>query len=108
MASVVGRLLVLLIPIVAVPYPMVRFLPAMYNWLMRAKISRLYGELGFLEDEIEAGGETADRSSLIARLDQLEKQANQLKVPMAHASMMYLLRNHISVVRERLKNAVIA
>ena len=38
----------------------------------------------------------------MARLDQLEKQANQLRMPIAYESMMYLLRNHIAVVRNRL------
>jgi hypothetical protein len=55
MASLVGHLLVLLIPIVAVLYPMMRFLPALYGWLMRRKIARLCGELRFLEDEITGG-----------------------------------------------------
>jgi len=48
MASLVGRLLVLLIPIVAVLYPLMRFLAALYGWLMRRKIARLYGELRLL------------------------------------------------------------
>jgi hypothetical protein len=102
MASLAGRILVLLIPIVAVIYPMVRFLPALYDWLMRSRISRLYGELRFLEDEIEV---TEDKNSLIARLDELEKQASKLQIPTRYASMMYLLRNHIALVRERLKGA---
>jgi hypothetical protein len=102
MASLVGRLLVVLIPIVAVLYPMVRLLPELYNWLMRSKIARLYGELRFLEDEIK-GGDAAATSDLVARLDQLEKQVNQLGMPAPYASMMYLLRNHIAVVRDRLK-----
>jgi TRAP transporter TAXI family solute receptor len=101
MASLVGRLLVLLIPIVAVLYPLMRFLPASYGWMMRRKIARLYGELRFLEDEITGGGLT-DVAQLLARLDQLEKQANQLRMPIAYESMMYLLRNHIAVVRNRL------
>jgi TRAP transporter TAXI family solute receptor len=101
MASLVGRLLVLLIPIVAVLYPMMRFLPALYGWLMRRKIARLYGELRFLEDEI-TGGKPTDAAQLMARLDQLEKQANQLRMPIAYESMTYLLRNHIGVVRDRL------
>jgi len=42
MASLVGRLLVLLIPIFAVLYPMMRLLPELYNWLTRSKIARLY------------------------------------------------------------------
>ena len=69
---------------------------------MRRKIARLYGELRFLEDEITGGGGPTDAVQLMARLDQLEKQANQLKMPIAYESMMYLLRNHIGVVRNRL------
>ena len=45
----------------------------------------------------------ADNAHLIARLDQLENQANKLGMPVTYASMMYLLRNHIAVVRDRLK-----
>jgi TRAP-type uncharacterized transport system substrate-binding protein len=102
MASLVGHLLVLLIPIVAVLYPLMRFLPPLYGWAMRRRISRLYGELRFLEDDIVAGGAAADRAQLLARLEQLERQANQLRMPIAYESMMYLLRNHIGVVRNRL------
>ena len=92
----------LLIPIVAVLYPMMRFLPVLYAWLMRRKIARLYGELRFLDDEITYGGGQTDAAQLMARLDQLEKQASQLRMPIAYESMMYLLRNHIGVVRDRL------
>jgi TRAP transporter TAXI family solute receptor len=101
MASLAGHLLVLLIPIIAVLYPMFRFLPVLYGWLMRRKIARLYGELRFLEDEITDGGPT-DRAQLTARLDRLEKQANQLRMPIVYESMMYLLRHHVSIVRNRL------
>jgi hypothetical protein len=101
-ASLVGRLLVLLIPIVAVLYPMMRFLPALYDWLMRSKIARLYGELRFLEDEIGAG-DTANRTQVVARLDELERQANELRMPITYESMTFLLRNKIATVRDRLK-----
>jgi hypothetical protein len=80
-----------------------RFLPALYGWLMRAKIAQLYGELRFLEDEMEAGARGAPITDLIERLDHLEKRANQLKRPIAYESMMYLLLNQIAVVRARLK-----
>ena len=101
MASLVGRLLILLIPIVAVLYPLMRFLPALYGWLMRRKIARLYGELRFLEDEI-TGSTPAKVGQLMARLQHLESQANQLRMPIAYESMLYLLRNHIGIVRNRL------
>ena len=49
LAVLAGRLLVLLIPVVGVAYPLLRILPALYDWSMRRKVFRLYGELKFIE-----------------------------------------------------------
>ena len=51
-AELFGTLIILLIPLFGVLYPMIRSLPPLYDWLMRSKITRIYGELRFLEDEI--------------------------------------------------------
>jgi len=102
MASLVARLLVLLIPIVGVLYPLLRFVPVTYEWVMRRKISRLYGELRFLEDELELSSTVEDASRALARLDKLEHQANHVRIPAAYANMQYMLRHHITLVRERL------
>jgi hypothetical protein len=104
-ASLAARLLVVLIPILGILYPLLRFLPAIYGWMMRRKISRLYGELRFLEDELETRPEQKDSSSIIQRLDHLERQANQLRIPAAYASLVYVLRHHIDLVRQRLMAA---
>jgi len=103
MASLVGRLLILLIPIIGVLYPMARFLPELYNWMVRSRISLLYGELKFLENEIETSGPAGDGYLLTARLNKLEKQASELKVPIAYVTMVYLLREQVAAVRDRLK-----
>jgi hypothetical protein len=71
-----------------------------------ARPRRLYGELRF-QDEITSGAGTTDPAQMMARLDQLEKQANQLRMPIAYESMMYLLRNQIGIVRDRLTRASI-
>jgi hypothetical protein len=100
MAALIGKLIILLIPILAVLYPMTRFLPRLFDWLMRSKIFRLYGELRFLEDEVaHARAAGRDTREMLARLDRLEQQANQLRMPAAYASMLYGLRNHIDLVR---------
>jgi hypothetical protein len=62
-----AAMLASLIPIVAVLYPLMRFLPVLYGWLMRRKIARLYGELRFLEDEITGGGGPTGAVQLMAR-----------------------------------------
>src|SRR5262249_28852803 len=105
MASLAVRLLVLLIPIVAVLYPLARFLPTLYYWPMRQRIWRLYEELRHVEDEIRTSGQAMDSSSLAARLDKLEKEANNLRVPVEYMNTTYLLREQIDVVRDRLKAA---
>jgi len=40
---------------------------------------------------------------MVARLDRLEEQANHLRIPVAYASMLYELRNHIDLVSGDLK-----
>ena len=103
-AALLGKIIILLIPILGVLYPMMRFLPRLYDWAMRSKVLRMYGELRLLEDEMtnarDAGRETRE---LRTRLDRLEEQANRLRVPAAYASMLYVLRNHIDLVREGLR-----
>jgi hypothetical protein len=84
-------------------YPMVRFLPAVYDWTMRRKISRLYGELRFLEDKLAALGAEKGADKMAAELERLEQQANHLRLPRAYASMLYMLRYHIDLVRQGLK-----
>jgi TRAP-type uncharacterized transport system substrate-binding protein len=103
-AELFGTLILLLIPILGVLYPMMRSLPSLYDWLMRSKITRIYGELRFLEDEIIDARRTGrDMSAMVAQLDHLEEQANHLKIPLAYASRLYELRNHIDIVRGHLQ-----
>jgi TRAP-type uncharacterized transport system substrate-binding protein len=105
MAVVTGKLIILLIPILGILYPMMRFLPYLYDWAMRSKVLRMYGELRFLEDEMAAARRAGcDTREMIARLDRLEEQANHVRVPVAYASMLYILRNHIDLVREKVRN----
>lgn len=99
MASLAARLLVLLIPLVGVLYPLLRFAPVVYGWMMRRRIVRLYGELRLVEDQLALGPQ--GRGGVVTRLDHLAREANQLRIPTAYANMLYMLRNHIDQVRAR-------
>jgi TRAP transporter TAXI family solute receptor len=102
-AELIGKLIILLIPILGVLYPMMRLLPVLYDWTVRRKISRLYGELRFLEEELATLGGKNIASKIAMQLEELEQQANRLRVPIAYASMLYMLRHHIDLVRTNLK-----
>jgi TRAP-type uncharacterized transport system substrate-binding protein len=102
LAGLIERLLVLLIPLVGVIYPVVRFTPTLYAWEIRRRIFRMYGELRQLEKDLESSRAGESRQDLRARLDRLEEKASHLRVPTFYADLLYALRLHISVVRERL------
>ncbi len=103
LAVLVDRLLVLLIPVIGVIYPLIRFLPALYGYEMQRRIYRLYGELRFLERDVESRGAGQSMSDLVAQLDKLEDRANRLRVPLSYSNMLYTLRDHIALVRKRLQ-----
>ena len=102
MAVLIERLLVVLIPVLGLLYPLLRFIPTLYDWSMRSKVFRLYGEMRFLELQIERGDAKRDLDATTAHLDRIEQRANQLRMPRAYASMVYSLLGHITLVRQRL------
>ena len=63
-AVLVSQLLLVLLPIIGVAYPLLRVLPALYEWGMRRRIYNLYGELKFLEAALEAPADQVLRELL--------------------------------------------
>ncbi|HSL72078.1 MAG TPA: hypothetical protein VK864_17655, partial [Longimicrobiales bacterium] len=105
LAVLVGRLLVVLIPVAGVLYPLLRLMPALYVFAMRRRIFRLYRELKLLEAELDRRGAQGDVTDLAARLDRLEERAGHFRLPAAFAGMLYTLRDHIGLVRLRFEKA---
>jgi TRAP-type uncharacterized transport system substrate-binding protein len=101
-ATLVEKILVVLIPLAALLYPAFRFLPQTYDWMMQRKIMRLYDEIRSIETDMEAQGREFDANALNAKLDQIDQRANHLRLPTVYASNLYTLRSHIDLVRTRL------
>ena len=101
LAQLTGRLLIVLVPLVGVVYPLLRFAPALYGWVMRRRVYRLYGELKLIEADLDA--HAADAATLLRRLDHLEERADHLQVPLAFAQILYHMRSHIGLARARLQ-----
>ena len=104
LAVLVQQLLVVLIPVIAVLYPLLRFMPAVYGWAMRRRVFRLYGELKLLEDELSSRGAREDVADLVARLDNLEDRTSRFRLPLSFRPLLYALRLHINLVRQRLQS----
>lgn len=99
LANLIDRLVVFVIPLLAVVVPVVKFAPALYGWRVRSRIFKRYGELKFLEAEVEARGEEKSTEDWMARLAAIEKDVNHIPTPLAYSDMLYNLRSHIDLVR---------
>jgi TRAP transporter TAXI family solute receptor len=103
LAALIGRLLFLLIPVAGVLYPLLRLFPSLYGWQMRRRIYRLYGELRFLEHDLDALDPGRSIDELNSRLDRIKEKANRMRVPAAYANMLYFFREHVTLVEGRLE-----
>src|SRR6516225_5901410 len=101
-ATLVEKVLVVLVPLAALLFPVFKFLPQSYDWMMQLRIRRLYDEIRLIESEMGAQGTDIDRSALSTKLDVIDQRAHQLQLPNVYASSLYTLRSHIDLVRTRL------
>jgi TRAP transporter TAXI family solute receptor len=101
-ANLVDRMLVFLIPLVAVLLPTLRFLPDLYTYQPRARIAALYEKLRTLERDVVATPDPALVADYVARLDRIEAEVIECKLPAWFVQETYALRAAIDLVRERL------
>ena len=98
-ATLIDRMVVLLIPFFALLLPLFKIAPGLYSWRVRSRIYRRYGELKFLEAEVEREPERHPRAEWLSKLDAIESDVNGIPTPLAYADMLYTLRSHIELVR---------
>jgi len=102
LASLVDRLLVLVVPIVVVLIPALRFVPPLYSWRVKSRFYRRYGELIALERSVLDDPSEQNYVEFTEKLDAIEKGLNKLQMPIAYADHFYALREHISYVRSQI------
>jgi TRAP-type uncharacterized transport system substrate-binding protein len=102
LASLLSRLLIVIVPLFVVIVPSLRYAPLLYRWRIDSRIHRRYGEL--MELERQALGTLSDdrRAELLKQLEAIEKSVISRRMPGSHAEQVYVLREHIDFVRKKL------
>ena len=102
LASLVDRFIVVLVPVVVILIPAVRLIPTLYRWRMRSRIYKWYGSLMAIEHDMLDDPTPARKEEIRKRLDDIQEAVNNLHPPVAFADQLYVLREHIGGVRNRL------
>ncbi|MCE9568773.1 MAG: ABC transporter substrate-binding protein [Rhodocyclales bacterium] len=99
-ATLIDRMVVMLVPLLAVLIPLFKFAPQIYGWRVRSRIYRRYGELKFLENEVNEDPARHTRAEWMSKLEDIEKDASTIRTPLTFTDMLYTLRGHIELVRD--------
>jgi len=99
LANLIDRMWPVLLSIVAILIPLSRLLPPLYEFRIRSRIFRWYGQLR----EIETAVGQRPATELNRELDDIETHLEQVTVPLSYADELYSLRSHINMVRARVQ-----
>lgn len=97
-AVTVERMWVLLIPLLTLALPLIRFAPPLYTWQMESRIWRYYDDMRAIEMELPAA---TDRDALLERVAALEGKIAKLSVPSAYGRQFYALRRDLDWLRDQ-------
>jgi hypothetical protein len=97
-----GRVLLVLIPLLALILPLTRALPATYVWLVRRRLVYWYRQLKALERSLDSRDGRRDDGVHQAELERIDGAVRRIRVPHYFSNELYDLRLHIALVRQRL------
>ncbi len=101
LATLIERLVVILVPALAILVPVFNYLPQIMRWSIRSRVYRWYGELALLEREIsEDHGSSPPIQKWLENLDRIERAVSRIYTPLEFASEAYTLRQHVDFVRQ--------
>ncbi len=104
LASLIDRVMMVLVPTLIVLLPMSRLVAPMYRWRMRSRIYRWYGALMMIERDMRDARDALTPEMAVdiqERLNEIDTAVNTLQLPLAFADQLYVLREHIAMVRAR-------
>ncbi|HEX7891192.1 MAG TPA: TAXI family TRAP transporter solute-binding subunit [Ramlibacter sp.] len=99
LANLVERMWLALGIILAVLLPLSRIVPPLYQFRIRSRVFRWYGQLREIENRMHA--QPAQAPELVRELDAIEARVGRISVPLSYADELYALRNNIDAVRRR-------
>jgi TRAP-type uncharacterized transport system substrate-binding protein len=102
------RAIAALVTILAIGLPMFNYLPKLYMWLVRENMSRLYRRLRTIEKGLQSGLTIPQVADFQNDLEDIDKAASHLHVPMRHSALFMGIKVHINLVRTRLAVRLVA
>jgi len=99
LAEFLDRMFILLLPLGAFAYPIMKSMPGYRLNRIRSRINEVYGALKLFEQDLENNFDPTQQETYLQTIDELDKKAQNLRVPRSLMSEYYTLRTTIDFVR---------
>lgn len=104
LANFVQRLILVVVPLVAVVFPLFKLMPTVLNWKQEKKLFRRCGALKFLEHDIASRTlEPEEASAAHWQLNRKEAEVMATRFSLDFSDSVYTLRQHLDYVRAKLE-----
>ncbi|MFT3811908.1 MAG: TAXI family TRAP transporter solute-binding subunit [Acidovorax sp.] len=101
LANLIERMWLILGVLLAAMLPLSRIVPPLYQFRVRSRVFRWYGRLREIEADLETG--KAKPGELLTEIDKLDAHVEKVSVPLSYAEELYALRNHIHLIRKKVR-----
>ncbi len=93
-----------ILPILALTFFMLTWIPKVFDWRINTGLNYFYGELKFLENEMKAVAtdNPIALKGLLERLDSIEQKVVAMDLPDEYSDRWYTLREHLAAARDSL------
>ena len=103
-ATLIDRLALMILPLIAIIIPLTRVMPPIYKWRVRRRVYKWYKALRKLEYKIQESVHDDHVQEYDLALERIDTEVKKVRIPWAYAEELYQLRLHIRYVRENLDN----
>jgi hypothetical protein len=104
LAAFIEKLIFILAPLFLVIYPLMTFLPKALSNYCQSKVTKYYKEIYSIEEMLKS--DMCDHGLIQVRLDQLDKELGDLKLPLIHDQFVqeiFIVREHIEMIKRKLR-----
>ena len=103
MASLLERLIKVLLPLLLLCAPIFAYAPAAYDWHFRQKLSKRYKSLVEIEELLANNPSKKSVTEFEVMLSDVEKKLNDEKIPNSFTNQVFILREHIELVQRKIQ-----
>jgi TRAP transporter TAXI family solute receptor len=103
LASMIDRLVLLVVPLLVVLIPLIRMMPPLLKYRVQRKIFQRYKRVRQIEERLHKKASREDMQAGYDELTAMDRSLATMKIPISFVEELYNLRTNVSYVRSRLE-----